>query len=1779
MGRSYAVNPHVGLEEENVAPVVIWRKLLLSFGRIVIFVATLIFEIGTCAAFTVETHNWGTNTGITPVGVPGEKQVSGSVKEYRDGSYTWTTTAEKHGLILREGQEAKISISGLVRSPSSAALYVAIISNDKMLSFNQYPITHRLKDIAVRSFSITGSTSFSITAGASYPSSTAQTGIGRNYLLHDGATTPFSSRDELIYIVLSTSGSGNNETIGYTLRCEVSNINSSGDSGGSGVGGGSSTDSRWSFSKLEDNFSADGGTGFFTVTCQKSYWSLPQNGITFIRFLPDSWSLNGDLSEWVDVSISSVDESTVKFSYNVAPNVGNRRTGTMTIRFRDLVQSFSITQSAQTSVTTYTVTYEPGSYSSGGSTYTAQKPSNVALTLRNSTYSRTGYTQTAWSKSSTGTSRDYELGASYTANADIMLYPYWTANTYTVTFDKQGGSGGTSSKTVTYGSAMPSITLPTCDGYSFGGYYTENGTQYYTSSGASARNWNLTSDTTLYAKWTANPRPDNDDFAAAKQISGASGTLTGSNVGATMQSSEPMPKAQPNSKCSVWYKWTAPSSGTVTFDTIGSSFDTVLGLYTGTSVSTLTEIDSSDDIESGSIKSRVTFTATSGTTYRIAVYGCGANGAFTLNWSLTSGGGSSGNTKYALCVGLNDYDMTSWHSEGWSLSVLNGCVNDATYFRNNLVNRGGWSSANVTKLTDSGATKTAIRKAITNYAAKAVSGDTFIFQHSSHGLSDPDTSGNYTKDVALAAYAGPYWDFELASDLGKFASGVKVVVVVDTCHSGGLFKGMEKIDANGLSFDIASRVSALIDNQRDNEAKSGNKAATKGILSSEIGWATAAEYDKVSSDGACYDSMAWMTDWSKNWVNCGGDVCGGAFTAALTWGWWTGTADANGNGAMDVYEGFSYAETVLANIGKNPPKCLNEGVLRSVALGANGGYPTSPDLAINDYAANGNTSSITLSWSGAQNATSYNVYRSTSASPRPSTPHKIGVTSPYTDSASLIQGRRYYYWIEAKNSSGSAFSAPDWGNTIIPLATVLDNSTLSFTTGGDASWWGQSDVSHAGADSARTGMIGNSKDSWLQTTVSGAGTLAFWWKSSCEDDNGWYDYLEVLVDGTQKQRIKGETDWTQVSLSITGSGNHTIKWNYHKDDTNYDGSDCGWVDQVTWTASTSATRPVNDNFADATLISGASGSISGSNVGATYETGEPLKNYKAAATNTIWWVWTAPLSGVATFCTTNTTFDTVMGVYTGSSVSSLKTIKQDDDGGPNHTSICAFDAVPGTTYYIAVSGYGASKQGAIKLDWNVLPLQTYTISYKPGPYASGLTYTATKTNNISMVLRNSTYSRTGYTQGAWSTNSTGTSRNYEFSAAYTANASLTLYPYWTTNTYGVSYALNDGTHGVTHPTSATYDTAFYVSAPKRNGYTFTGWTVTNGLNTSTAKWGTTSSPSTSLTSSTKCVNGATGAVYFKNLTPTANGSVTLTANWQCNHTSTTVQNAREATCTAAGYTGDMVCITCGATIATGSTIPTLGHQEGEGVVTKEPTATEEGVVTYSCTRCGIVMRTEAIPKVGPVWTIENGVLIAVELNGFTDVVIPDTVKSIGACVFYNLSSSARNGLKSVVIPNSVTNIAEGAFACCSGLTNVTMSSGMTCIGDWAFQNCECITDILIPDSVTEIGKGAFLRCYGLACITIPSNVANVAEYTFCDCRSLTSVDIPASITHIGASAFEGCNGLARVNISDIAAWCRIVFEYTVSEDDWDEEYWYLASNPISFAHNLYLDGQLVDNLV
>ncbi|MDT8453547.1 MAG: InlB B-repeat-containing protein, partial [Gammaproteobacteria bacterium] len=88
---------------------------------------------------------------------------------------------------------------------------------------------------------------------------------------------------------------------------------------------------------------------------------------------------------------------------------------------------------------------------------------------------------------------------------DHILYAHWTANTYTVTLDLQGGGGGDTSVNATYDAAMPVATGPTRAGYSFAGYFTQidgGGIQYYTAAMASARNWDIAnSTTTLYAQW------------------------------------------------------------------------------------------------------------------------------------------------------------------------------------------------------------------------------------------------------------------------------------------------------------------------------------------------------------------------------------------------------------------------------------------------------------------------------------------------------------------------------------------------------------------------------------------------------------------------------------------------------------------------------------------------------------------------------------------------------------------------------------------------------------------------------------------------------------------------------------------------------------------------------------------------------------------------------------------------------------------------------------------------------------------------------------------------------------------------------------------------------------------------------------------------------------------------------------------------------------------------------------------------------------------------------
>ncbi|MCI0746036.1 MAG: immunoglobulin domain-containing protein [Verrucomicrobia subdivision 3 bacterium] len=127
------------------------------------------------------------------------------------------------------------------------------------------------------------------------------------------------------------------------------------------------------------------------------------------------------------------------------------------------------------------------------------------------------------------------------------------------------------------------------------------------------------------------PLPTNDAFSSAQTIADAQGSATNTNRRATKETGEPNHGGNTGGS-SIWYAWTAAHTGQAVIDTIGSTFNTLLAVYTGSTVSNLALVASNDN--AGSLfSSRVVFDAASNTTYRIAVDGFGGNsGTAVVNW-------------------------------------------------------------------------------------------------------------------------------------------------------------------------------------------------------------------------------------------------------------------------------------------------------------------------------------------------------------------------------------------------------------------------------------------------------------------------------------------------------------------------------------------------------------------------------------------------------------------------------------------------------------------------------------------------------------------------------------------------------------------------------------------------------------------------------------------------------------------------------------------------------------------------------------------------------------------------------------------------------------------------------------------------------------------------------------------------------------------------------------------------------------------------------------------
>ncbi len=279
----------------------------------------------------------------------------------------------------------------------------------------------------------------------------------------------------------------------------------------------------------------------------------------------------------------------------------------------------------------------------------------------------------------------------------------------------------------------------------------------------------------------------------------------------------------------------------------------------------------------------------------------------------------------------------------------------------------------------------------------------------------------------------------------------------------------------------------------------------------------------------------------------------------------------------------------------------------------------------------------------------------------------------------------------------------------------------------------------------------------------------------------------------------------------------------------------------------------------------------------------------------------------------------------------------------------------------------------------------------------------------------------------------------------------------------------------------------------------------------------------------------------------------------------------------------------------------------------------ESIGSYAFSGCDS-LTSIAIPD--SVTSIEYGAFSG--CPSLASIIIPDSVTIIDSDLFADCIS-----LTSVVIPDSVTSIEYGAFSGCSSLANIIIPDSVTIIGSDAFSDCISFTSITIPDSVTSIGVDAFSGCYKLVevinksslnialgsptygyvayyakevhsgnskivnkdgylfytyggtnyllgyvgidtVLILPENYNGesyeIYKYALYGQVDITSVTIPSNVTGIGEYAFASCDSSVVVNISDLSAWCQISFEG-------------YNSNPLRYTNNLYLNGELIVDLV
>ncbi|MBR3781377.1 MAG: leucine-rich repeat protein [Clostridia bacterium] len=179
-----------------------------------------------------------------------------------------------------------------------------------------------------------------------------------------------------------------------------------------------------------------------------------------------------------------------------------------------------------------------------------------------------------------------------------------------------------------------------------------------------------------------------------------------------------------------------------------------------------------------------------------------------------------------------------------------------------------------------------------------------------------------------------------------------------------------------------------------------------------------------------------------------------------------------------------------------------------------------------------------------------------------------------------------------------------------------------------------------------------------------------------------------------------------------------------------------------------------------------------------------------------------------------------------------------------------------------------------------------------------------------------------------------------------------------------------------------------------------------------------------------------------------------------------------------------------------------------------------------------------------------------------EITISNNVTTLGNYAFKGCTSLAE-----ISIGNDITEIPTEAFMDCTVLETVALGTNVKTIGMNAFKNCISLSDITLPDSVVSIKEAAFYNCTSIKSIVIPEGVTSLPTSAFNECTSLENITVPASLISVSNYAFKGCSAVKNVYYTgNSAGWCSIRFIGA-------------TSNPLYYAENLYVDGNLITEFV